>query len=70
MAFRFRLHLILVAVFAVCAHAWAADPPASTEPVDETDSTIDVQDGVPPPAAAAPKAGRRSISMTCAALRQ
>ncbi len=52
MAFRIRLHLILVAVFAVCAHAWAADPPAGAEPVDDADSTIDVEAAIPPKAGA------------------
>lgn len=58
MAYRFRFRLILVAVFAVCAHAWAADPAANADPIDDADSTIDVDGAVPPqPAAVVPNAG-------------
>ncbi len=58
MASRFRFRLILVAALAVCAHAWAADPPVIVDPLDDADSTIDLEDAVPPqPAAVTPKAG-------------
>ncbi len=60
MASRFRFRLILVGVVALCAHVWAADPPATTDPVDDADSAIDAQDVIPPqPVAASPKAGAK-----------
>lgn len=57
MLVRFRFSLILVAVFAVCSHAWAADPPATADPVGDLDGAIDAQDAVAPqPAAVVPNA--------------
>jgi carboxyl-terminal processing protease len=50
--------LILVGVLALCTHVLAADPPPGADPAADAESTIDLQDAVPPePAAATAKAG-------------
>lgn len=58
MASPFRFCLILVGVLALCTHVLAADPPPGADPAADADSTIDLQEAVPPePAAVTAKPG-------------
>ncbi len=64
MAPRFGFRLILAAVLALCAHAWAADPPAETLPVDNEDSLLDAELVVAPqPAADAKKPALGEVNL-------